>query len=303
MTSSARPADFHPLPSTTELIDLQGWRYHVRHWGDRAAPPVFLLHGWMDTSVTFQFIADALASRWHLIAPDWRGYGHSEWRDGSYWLIDLIGDLDRLLDRYTPDRPAHLVGHSMGGNIASLTAAVRPERVDRVVMLDAYGPPVRPTDEALDDYRVWLAQLRQPAPPQRFESCEALAHRMTRLNRRLTPARAAFLAEHGTRTAPDGNLEMLCDPAHRPLLDNFSIAYAHYEALWPAITAPLLHIVGTQSHVRRHLMAAGAAAYAQRLALLRTRREVLVEDAGHNVHHDQPEVVAAMIDAFLAAPA
>jgi pimeloyl-ACP methyl ester carboxylesterase len=57
---------------------VRGLRYHVRHWGDPQAPKIFMMHGWMDMSASFQFMVDALQQEWHVIAPDWRGFGLSE---------------------------------------------------------------------------------------------------------------------------------------------------------------------------------------------------------------------------------
>ena len=90
--------------SRTEKINIRGLRYNVRHWGDRDAPRLFLLHGWMDSSSTFQFVVDALRQPWHVIAPDWRGYGASQWLSHPYWFPDYYADLDALLDHYSPTR-------------------------------------------------------------------------------------------------------------------------------------------------------------------------------------------------------
>ena len=130
-------------PSTTERIALRGLDYNVRRWGPADAPRVFLLHGWMDTSATFQFVVDALRHDWQLIAPDWRGYGQSTWLNRPYWFPDYYADLDALLAHYAPDTPARVVGHSMGANIASIYAGLRPQRVAQLAMLDFIGlkPP------------------------------------------------------------------------------------------------------------------------------------------------------------------
>jgi pimeloyl-ACP methyl ester carboxylesterase len=98
------------LPSTTETLDIRGLRYNVRHWGAADAPKLFLLHGWMDSSATFQFVVDAFRKSWHVIAPDWRGYGESEWLGRPYWFPDYYADLEVLLDHYSPThRPNWLV--------------------------------------------------------------------------------------------------------------------------------------------------------------------------------------------------
>ena len=64
--------------SRSEFLDIRGLRYHVRTWGNASAPKLFLLHGWMDVSASFQFVVDELRRDWHVIAPDWRGFGLSE---------------------------------------------------------------------------------------------------------------------------------------------------------------------------------------------------------------------------------
>ena len=65
--------------SQSRFIDVRGLKVHCRIWGDEGAPKVFLLHGFQDVSASWQFTVDALQRDWQVIAPDWRGYGLSEW--------------------------------------------------------------------------------------------------------------------------------------------------------------------------------------------------------------------------------
>src|SRR5256885_13949939 len=117
-------------PSQSEFVQIRGLRYHCRCWGGERAPKLFMLHGWMDVSASFQFLVDALRRDWRVIAPDWRGFGLSEWaKSDSYWFPDYFADLDRLLEHFQADSPTTLVGHSMGGNVAAMYAGIRPERV------------------------------------------------------------------------------------------------------------------------------------------------------------------------------
>ena len=59
--------------SRSEFVHVRGLRYHVRRWGDASAPKVFLLHGWLDVSATWQYVAEGLLPRVQVLAPDWRG--------------------------------------------------------------------------------------------------------------------------------------------------------------------------------------------------------------------------------------
>jgi pimeloyl-ACP methyl ester carboxylesterase len=110
--------------------DVRGLRYHVRRWGDPGRPKLVLLHGWMDVSASFQFLVDSFQNEWHVIAPDLRGFGLTEWAPAGYWFPDYYADLEALLDIYQPDAPVNLAGHSMGGNIACAYAGIRPWRAD-----------------------------------------------------------------------------------------------------------------------------------------------------------------------------
>src|SRR4051812_44902227 len=117
-------------PSRSDYIPVRGLRYHVRHWGAEGAPKLFMLHGWMDVAASFQFVVDALEGNWHVIAPDWRGFGLSERPQAdTYWFPDYVGDLDAIVEHYAPGEAINLLGHSMGGNVVSLYAGVRPDRV------------------------------------------------------------------------------------------------------------------------------------------------------------------------------
>ena len=113
--------------SRSVFVDVRGLRYHCRVWGESARSTMFLLHGWMDVSASFQFFVDALPDDWQVIAFDWRGYGETSWSgEDSYWFPDYYADLEALLARFSPAAPVNLVGHSMGGNVACIYAGARP---------------------------------------------------------------------------------------------------------------------------------------------------------------------------------
>lgn len=95
--------------SRTEFVDAYDMRLCVRHWGDESAPKLFMIHGWMDISASFQFVVDAFKCDWHVIAPDMRGFGHSGWAKGGYWFPDYLADLEALLDHYSPNEPVRLI--------------------------------------------------------------------------------------------------------------------------------------------------------------------------------------------------
>lgn len=282
--------------SRSRFVDVRGLRYHLREWGRAGAPRLFLLHGWMDASPSFQFVVDALERDWHVIAPDWRGFGRSEGRGDAYWFPDYLGDLDAILEREEADAPARLVGHSMGGNVALLYAGVRPARVVAVVALDAFGLADRPPDEAPGRYAKWLDDLARPTHFRSHAGPAELAARLQRDNPRLSAERAAWLARALGVAAAEG-FRIAGDPAHRrvnPVL----YRRAEAEACWRRVTAPALWIEPEQSTLRTRSGVSDAVHAAARACFARLQVE-RVADAGHNLHHDQPEAVARIIERFL----
>lgn len=284
--------------STSRYVDIRGLRYHLREWGTPGAPIVFMLHGWMDMSASFQFVVDALARDWHVIAPDWRGFGLTERRGDGYWFPDYLGDLDALLAAEAPEGGVNLVGHSMGGNAACLYAGVRPARVARLVALDAFGMVDRSPEEAPGRYEKWLNELARPAGFREYADFDGLAARLQRENPRLTVERAAWLARHLGEIGPAGGVRVAADPAHRrvnPVL----YRRAESEACWRRVSAPVLWVEPDEPELRRRI-GIDDAAHDAAMACFRDLRVARVADAGHNLHHDQPERIAQLIEDFLA---
>ncbi len=285
-------------PSESLFFELRGLRYHVRHWRGVPARRVFLLHGWMDVSASFQFLVDAMAPDWDVYAPDWRGYGLTSWSGAdSYWFPDYIADLDQLLDRIQPESPVNLVGHSLGGNVGALYAGIRPERIARFVNLEGFGMPATRAEQAPKRYARWMEELRVESRLRPYDSYGALADRLQRNNVRLTRERAEFLALHWGKDAAGGGVVLRSDPAHKLVNANL---YRLDEAMacWQRATAPVLWVDAEHSETRTR-MSLSEQELAERRAAFKDLRQVTVRDAGHMLHHDQPERVARLIEEFL----
>ena len=286
--------------SESVFVDVRGVRYHCRCWGRAERPTLFLLHGWMDVSASFQFLVDAFSRDWRVIAPDWRGFGLSgRAKDGVYWFPDYFADLEALLARFQPDAPATLIGHSMGGNVAAMYAGVRPERVARLVNLEGFG--LAPTDpkQAPKRYARWLDELAGAPPSFRdYESFDALAARLRETNPRLGAERAAFLARHWGRARADGRVELASDPAHK-LVNPVLYRIEEAEACWRNVVAPVLWVAGAETRIPEALKIEPHS-LAARKACFGNLTERIIPDAGHMLHHDQPERLAEVIEAFLA---
>ena len=140
----------------SSFLDIRGKKYHLKIWGQPDAPKLFYLHGWADTGTTFQFVIDAMQSNWQVIAIDWRGFGKTEHQNSCYWFPDYLADLDLILEAYSPDEAVTLIGHSMGANVASLYAGIKPERVNQLINIEGFGLSDSDPNNAPVTYRRWL---------------------------------------------------------------------------------------------------------------------------------------------------
>ncbi len=295
--------------SRSEFVPIRNLRYHVRIWGEPAAGkvPLVLVHGWMDVAASWQFVVDALHHDHYVIAPDWRGYGLTESPPtDNYWFPDYLADLDFLLDHYSPGAPVHLVGHSMGGNIAMLYAGSRPGRVRRLVNLEGFGMAATRPSQAPKRYALWMDELkafhRGELALKSYDSVDGVAQRLMKTNRRLGQDKADWLARHWARQDADGQWRILGDAAHK--ITNASL-YRVDEVLeiFQRISAPTLSVEASDNSLETWWKGKYTLdEYHQRLQSVASIAHGKVTDAGHMLHHDQPDQVAELMEKFLENP-
>ena len=302
-------------PARSQWCQARGLRHHLVAWGDPSMvgpgrPPLLMLHGWMDVGASFQFVVDAFARDRYVLAPDLRGFGGTEvpGHPDTYWFPDYLGDLDALLDRTVemrwPGQPVDLLGHSMGGNVAMFYAGVRPGRVRRLVNLEGFGMPETRPAQAPRRYAQWLDQLKTPPSMNDYASLDAVAARLRKTNPLLRADRALWLASRWAREVPgEGGAaprwRIRADPAHKQVNP---VLYRKDEALecWKRIEAPLLWVDGDRSDVTARWKGAYPEGEIEaRLAVVPKVERHRLERAGHMVHHDRPEGVAGVVEAFL----
>lgn len=293
-------------PARHETRELRGIVHRFTRWDPAGAgsgevsprPPIVLLHGWMDTGDTFQFLVDAMDARHAFVAPDWRGFGGSSWEAHGYWFANYLADLESMLDFLSPDAPATIVGHSMGANVASLYAGVRPGRVARLVNIEGFGLPRTSPERAPERYREWLDQLKAPPGFAAYANAAQLAGFLAKRNPRLTPARAAFIAHAWTGEDWEGQRVIRSDPRHK-LVNPVLYRREEAEACWSRITAPMLLLLAEHSEFLGRLGADGEIEHLR--AVFRTARVERVAGVGHMMHHERPEEVARLVEAFLSS--
>ena len=275
-------------------------------------PPLFLVHGWMDVAASYQFMVDAFTDAFAagrtIIAPDWRGFGltglsPSGWQADSYWFADYLADLDGLLDHYAPGQAVDLAGHSMGGNVAMLYAGVRPERIRRLVNLEGFGLPASRPSQAAGRLAQWMDGVksvqRGELALKSYDGVDGVAQRLMKTNPRLTQDKALWLASHWARPDASGQWRILGNPAHKiPSAQLYRVDEA--QEIYQRISAPVLAVEASSDSMAQWWKGKYSLdEYHERLKHVPDARVAVVEDAGHMLHHDQPEVLARLIEAFL----
>jgi pimeloyl-ACP methyl ester carboxylesterase len=140
-------------------IDLSHIRLAARVWGDESLPPLLALHGWLDNAATFDALAPLICTHFHIVAIDFAGHGRSAWRPAGTWYhyIDYVSDVIAVVEKLRWSRFS-LLGHSLGGTVASVFAACRPQSVDKLLLIEALGPIAAPAEDALNQLRRGIAQ-------------------------------------------------------------------------------------------------------------------------------------------------
>ena len=301
-------------PSTSTFVSLRGCRYHLLQWGhaDTSEPPLVLAHGWMDVGASWQFMVDALSDAFvqkrRIIAFDWRGYGLTESPPtDSYWFPDYLGDLDALLDILSPGRPIDLVGHSMGGNVVMMYAGVRPDRIRKLINLEGFGMATTRPAQAPGRLGQWLDELRQQREGaidlKPYADAAAVADRLVKTNPRLPRDKAEWLARHWARPDAKGQWRILGDAAHK-IINPYLYRVEEAQEIFKRITAPVLAVEASDDSLEQWWKGKYTLAeYHQRLQAVPQHTVARIKDAGHMLHHDQPQALAHALEDFLAMPA
>jgi pimeloyl-ACP methyl ester carboxylesterase len=294
--------------SRSEFVPIRSLRYHVRLWGTPKAgvPPLVMVHGWMDVAASYQFVVDAMRQDRYVVAPDWRGYGLTEVPHAdNYWFPDYLADLDFLIDHYGGGQPVDLVGHSMGGNVAMLYTGARPERIRRLVNLEGFGMPATRPSQAPRRYAKWLDELhayhRGELDLKDYDDVAGVARRLMKTNKRLSQDKADWLAPHWAQRGDDGRWRILGHAAHKIINANLFRVDEVLE-LYKSITAPTLCVDASDDSLGGWWQGKYTLEeYHERIRHVPKLTTAKVEDAGHMLHHDQPEAVARLIEHHIDA--
>lgn len=282
-----------------KIIDCLGLPIHYLEWGEPGGEPLVLVHGFLDLAYSWQPLAAQLEARtdhplW-IIAPDCRGHGDSGWigAGGYYHFPDYILDLDCVIRAAGVTR-CKLIGHSMGGTISFEYAGTFPHRVSKLVLIEGVGPVGMNFPDAPPRMANWITEVHERGRNhfRDYSSIEAGASQLRQTNPRLAEGFALDLARAGMKRNPNGKWRWKFDPLHRTAAPQpFYTAQAL--EFFRRIECPVLIVDGKESRQTRRNDKS------QRYDAIANQRRIVIEDAGHMVHQDNPNRLAQVLTDFL----
>lgn len=279
-------------------IFANGLTHHVLEWGE-GTRTVVLLHGFLDQAFGFDAIARRLADRGlRVLAPDFRGHGETDWvgPGGYYHFPDYTLDLESWLNAFGVDG-IDLVGHSMGGTVATMYAGIRPKRVRTLTSIEGLGPMESAAEDAPDRFVRWFEGVervrRRTSKP--IPSYEDALERMRVMHPTLPDALGLSLVRKALKPHASGvGHAWRFDPLHQtqsPVPFRLEL----YRAFLARIEAPTLVLVGENG---LRLPDEDA-----RIALIPQVRKVELPGQGHMVHWHAPAEVAELLAGHVASVA
>ena len=278
----------------SRFFQSQGLRLHYSDWGNEDAPLMLLVHGGRDHGRSWDLIARSLQPHFHVLAPDLRGHGNSDWtKGGSYSLTEYAYDLSRLVRATAADRVT-MIGHSMGGMVGLIYAGAFPDQVSALVVLD--GVTVLPNAKRLPAHEriaKWVGQLDklEDREPRRYRTIDEAAAQMRAVNTRLPPELVQHLAAFGVRRNKDDTYSWKFDPYQRAMAPH-RLSPDDHVSLWSRITCPTLLL-----HAEESFLASPDTA--ELVNCFPHARSETISGAGHWLHHEKPDEVLRSIRTFL----
>mgnify|MGYP003964443869 FL=1 len=277
----------------------QRLRLHYVDWGNEGAPPMLLVHGGRDHCRNWDWVAEAFRDEYHIIAPDLRGHGDSQWSmGGSYTMPEYVYDIAHLVQQKNM-APVTILSHSLGGMISLQYAGLYPDSVKSITAIEGLGSSpanlAKNAGKTIDTrLNEWAEELKKLSgrTPRRYASLEDAFRRMQEENPHLTEEQARHLTVHGATQNEDGTYSWKFDNYVR-IFRPYGLTTDDVRHLWSRITCPTLLVRGTESW-------ATDPAQDGRLEPFQNATVAAIEGAGHWAHHDRLDVFLDHVRKHLA---
>ena len=284
---------------TSQSFISQRTRLHYADWGNEGAPPLILQHGGRDHCRSWDWVAEELRHDWHVICPDLRGHGDSEWTNTGYYpMTGYVYDLAQLIHQLEL-APVTIVAHSLGGNISMRYAGLYPENVRKLVAIEGLGPSPKVQAEMAktpwyDHRRQWIDKKRDASGrlTKRYATFTDAVDRMHEANTYLNRSQAEHLTRHGAIRNEDGTWSWKFDP-HLHAWPGDDLSLEQVEELWARVTCPTLMIYGNDSWASNPEKDGRIKHFGDNVKVSAYDR------AGHWVHHDRFDDFVSEVRAFI----
>jgi len=277
----------------------QRLRLHYVDWGNEGAPPMLLVHGGRDHCRNWDWVAEAFRDEYHIIAPDLRGHGDSQWSmGGSYTMPEYVYDIAHLVDQKNM-APITILSHSLGGMISLQYAGLYPNKVKSIIAIEGLGASplmmAKSAGKSINEKLIgWADELRKVSgrTPRRYASLENAFKRMQDENPHLSENQARHLTVHGANQNEDGTYSWKFDNYVR-IFRPYGLSPEEIRHLWSRITCPTLLIRGTESWASDPIEDG-------RFNSFQNANVASIDGAGHWAHHDRLDVFLDLVRSHLA---
>lgn len=274
-----------------------GLNLSVKIQDNAKSEKILLLHGFNDTKETFLFIEDFLGKHFDLVSFDFRGHGDSDWKTkGLYNYADSLLDIHSIAEKYF-DQPFTILGHSMGAGLGARYSGIFPEKVKKLICLEGFSGVI-PWAKEREKIRGWLENMHGKSnriatnvKQKQMNTIEDAAGRLSLIYSKLEKAKIEKLVVNLVRRTEDGVFVWKNDPG---LKSSAPIPFPPElsRATWANIDSPVLIVFGKDTHLK-------SANMKEVLSHFRNCEYIEIEGAGHNIHHDKPEILTEVIEDFL----
>ena len=284
---------------SSHIYFSQRLRLHYVDWGNPDGPPMLLIHGGRDHCRNWDWVAEHFAKDYHIIAPDLRGHGDSQWEaSGNYTQISYIYDIAQLLQQKNMN-DVTVIGHSLGGAIALMYTALFPERVKKLVAIEGMGPSpslaAKQAEISINDrVRSWVDDMRKLSGrlPRRYDTLDDAFKRMRDENPHLSEEQARHLTLHGANQNEDGTYSWKFDNYVR-VFSMSGLPNEEVKKMYGEISCPTLLMRGEES------WASDPVADGRTQCFNCPIEYQSFANAGHWVHHDQLDGFVDRVSEFL----
>lgn len=280
---SSPPSGRTPTSPVELSLSARSLNIQALAFGDAANPPLIALHGWMDNAASFTPLA-TLLDRYYVIALDLPGHGRSDFRPSgaSYFHADYALDVAHAVDALKLESFA-LMGHSMGGGVATLVAAAMPGRVNQLILIDGPGPYSNAAEDTAGQLRKAIEQsLGASSQPRHYASFDELLDRRAAASGDIKREALALIVERNSLKRRDDKGQWVWQWSTDPRLKLASptrLTHDSVNHLLGQIDVPVLNLVASTG------MMTGFPRFADRSAHLK-HATTLTIDGHHHFHLD-----------------